>query len=337
MTFPELEFLEAILEEYENSIRIQTRAKIDFHGKHFPIYSLSMGNPSPTAPTLAFVGGVHGQEKIGSQVVLSYLATFLELAKWDELTQNILEKIRICFLPIVNPVGMFLIRRGNANRVDIMRNSPLDAIDSALPMLQGQRFSPYLPWYRGKKGDPLEIETQVLIDFIKTEVLPAKASLALDCHSGYGTVDRLWFPYSHTAKPFPHLAETFALKNLLDLANPNHIYRMEPTTKGYAISGDVWDFLYEEHRKTSDHIFLPLTLEMGSWLWLKKNPLQIFSNIGLFHPIHLHRHKRILRRHLFLFDFFTRAVLSSNSWGKLEAAEKETLHKQALDYWYFEE
>ena len=160
MSFPELAFLESLLETLADKARIEQKATIHFHDLKFPIYTLAFGSKDPEAPTLALIGGVHGQEKIGSQVVLSYLETLTELLHWDEVTHNFLQHSRIVFLPIVNPVGMFLLRRGNAARVDIMRNSPLESAEATTPLLGGQRLSPYLPWYRGKKNAPMEVESQ---------------------------------------------------------------------------------------------------------------------------------------------------------------------------------
>jgi Zinc carboxypeptidase len=336
MSFPELAFLENLLEELKHRARIEQLASIKYFTETFPIYGISIGSQQPEAPTLALVGGVHGQEKIGSQVVLSFLETLTELLHWDEMTNVYLEKLRIVLVPIVNPVGMFLLRRGNGNRVDLNRNSPVDADSHSYPVVGGQRFTPYLPWYRGPRGGPMEVESQALCDFIRREVFPSRAAIALDCHSGYGAVDRLWFPYSYTFQPFPDIAQAFALKNLLDNTYPNHVYVMEPGAQGYTISGDIWDFLYKEHREQTQgqRRFLPITLEMGSWLWLKKNPVQLFSAIGLFHPAQLHRHKRILRRHIPLLDFLQRAVISSDRWAFLTEAEQEVLRKGAMEEWY---
>jgi len=44
----------------------------------YPIYSLRLGNPSPDVPALAFVGGIHGVERIGTKVVLAFLAYLIE-------------------------------------------------------------------------------------------------------------------------------------------------------------------------------------------------------------------------------------------------------------------
>ena len=61
-------------------------------------------------------------------------------------------------------------------------------------------------------------------------------------------------------------------------------------SRQYTIHGDPWDFLFEENRKKEGHgMFIPFTLEMGSWMWLKKNPLQVFSKDGVFHPTLPHR------------------------------------------------
>jgi hypothetical protein len=336
-TFPELAFLESLIETLKDKARIDEIARVQYNGLSFPIYTLCFGSTEPSAPTLCFTGGVHGQEKIGSQVVLSYLESLASLIEWDEVTQNLLQKTRIVFMPIVNPVGMYLIKRYNGNRVDLMRNSPTEAeTHNSFPLLGGQRYSPYLPWYRGAKGAPMEIEAQALCDFVRREVLPARVSIALDVHSGYGAMDRIWFPLSKSQKPFPEIAEVFALKNLFDTTFPNHVYRIEPGSLAYTIGGDLWDHLYLEHKASSrsKQVFLPMCLEMGSWLWLKKNPIQIFSSMGLFHPMHLHRHKRILRRHLTLFDFLHKAVLSPEQWTRIDNEDRHALEKSAIDYWW---
>lgn len=332
MNLPELIFLEILMERLKNHARLGQLGTVSYEGENFPLHSICLGSTRPEAPTLALVGGVHGQEKIGSQVVLSFLETMAELVEWDEVTNQLLQNVRIAFYPIVNPVGMSLLRRGNGNRVDIMRNAPTDYPGTTF-LLGGQRFSKFLPWYRGPAGAPMEQETQALCEFVRREVFPATHSIAVDCHSGYGVSDRLWFPYSHTQEPFPGLAETFALSSLLDRTFPNHVYVMEPGADAYTIQGDVWDYLYEERRKQPGH-FLPFTLEMGSWLWLKKNPVQIFSSMGLFQPMHLHRHRRILRRHLPLFDFLLRTLNASSRWSNFSAEERAGLSAAARSRWY---
>lgn len=338
MSFPELVFLENLLEDLAGRARIEQVASVSYSTVTLPLYTITLGSKDPAAPTLVLTGGVHGNEKIGSQVVLSALETLTELLRWDEMTNLALERSRIAIMPIVNPVGMYLLRRTNGNGVDLNRNSPIDAESHSYPIVGGQRFSPHFPWYRGREGAPMETEARALCDFVRREAFQAHAAIHLDCHSGYGTVDRLWFPHNHTFRPYPELAEVYALKGLLDTAYPNHVYVMEPGAQGYTISGDLLDYLYLEHRALgTENRYLPLTLEMGSWLWLKKNPAQLFSATGLFHPMHLHRHKRILRRHITLLDFLHKAVISPNEWAFLAPGERPEFEKAATDLWYSNE
>lgn len=81
-----------------------------------------------------------------------------------------------------------------------------------------------------------------------------------------------------------------------------------------------------------DTTFLPLTLEMGSWRWIRKNPLQARQLLGLYHPIKPHRLNRVLRSHLVLMEFLLHATISYQNWIHNEDAEK--LEQQALALWY---
>ena len=95
---------------------------------------------------------------------------------------------------------------------------------------------------------------------------------------------RVWFPYARTRKPFASLREVFALKTLLDATLPNHVYRVEPQSRSYTTHGDLWDHLHDRHQRARQSVYLPLTLEMGSWTWVRKNPRQAFSLLGGFNP-----------------------------------------------------
>lgn len=316
--------------------RAETLARVEFAGETFPLLAFRFGPDDPRLPTLALFGGVHGLERIGTQALTAYLGTVVEMARWDRTLQNQLQAARLLVVPLVNPAGMYLQRRSNGNRVDLMRNAPVQAEGlAAWHVFGGHRWSPYLPWYRGAADAAMETEASALCDFVRREVFPSRAALTLDVHSGYGTLDRLWFPYAKTRRPFPALAEALALKRLLDASYPNHVYRIEPQSREYLAHGDLWDYLYDEYRTLHPGgAYIPFTLEMGSWAWVKKNWLQAFSALGAFNPIRPHRVKRTLRRHLFLFDFFQRAVRSPEPWRDLAPDERERLHAQGLNLWY---
>ncbi len=329
MSLPELEQLHTVVERLGEDARV----KVLTRAGGYPIHGIVVGAEDETVPCLMLVGGVHGLERIGTKVVLAYLATLAERLQWDELTRSALERSRIAAIPLLNPVGMRAGTRANGNGVDLMRNGPTHGYGQASWFVGGQRFSPLLPWYMGREGR-FEPEAEALIRFVADQVVSARASIALDVHSGFGFQDRLWFPYAYTRRPFPNTAEVFALVQLLNQTLPHHIYHIEPVSRSYTIQGDLWDFMYDQARQHAAGPFLPMTLEMGSWTWVRKNPRQIFSVPGTFNPIKRHRLARTLRRHLLLIDFLHRAAVGHHAWAALEEQHRERCLSSALNLWF---
>jgi hypothetical protein len=72
---------------------------------------------------------------------------------------------------------------------------------------------------------------------------------------------------------------------------------------------------------------------MGSWLWVKKNPRQLFSRHGIFNPLIEHRQQRVLRQHQLLLEFLARAASSHARWLPTDE-QRAPLHAQALQDWY---
>jgi hypothetical protein len=229
---------------------------------------------------------------------------------------------------------MWLGTRANPRGVDLMRNGPVDALGSVPFLIGGQRWSANLPWYRGAPDVPMECESAALCDLVMQELLPRHFSAVVDCHSGFGLLDRIWFPFAHTSRPIEHLAELHALHRIFDQTLAHHPYVFEPQSVHYLTHGDLWDHLYLRARSLHPgNVFLPLTLEMGSWIWVKKNPRQLFSRHGIFNPLIEHRQQRVLRRHMALLDFMTRAVASQARWRPAPEA-RELHHRQAMVRWY---
>src|SRR5207302_1647543 len=104
--------------------------------------------------------------------------------------------------------------RSNPAGVDLMRNAPVEAEAGVRWPLGGQRLSPILPWYRGRKGEPMQPEAQALIETVEQRILPHRFCMTLDCHSGFGSIDRIWFPYARTRRPIECLAEIYALRTM---------------------------------------------------------------------------------------------------------------------------
>jgi len=327
---PELAALRALAAEAGPALQTRQLCTVDCGARRFPVLAMCLGNPDPGVPAVGFFGGVHGLERIGAAVVIAWLRSLVSRLAWDDTLHRQLESVRLVFMPLVNPGGTWRGTRANPNGVDLMRNAPVDA-ERALALVGGQRLGPRLPWYRGAAGAPMEAEAQALCGLVESELLGRPFSLALDCHSGFGLVDRLWFPYAHTARPFPWLAEVHALAAIFEASHPQHRYVIEPQSRQYLTHGDLWDHLVA--RAAPGSVFVPLTLEMGSWLWVRKNPRQLLSRHGLFNPQVAHREQRVLRRHAPWFDFLVRAAIGHARWCPTPTARAQQ-HERALDRWY---
>jgi hypothetical protein len=329
--FPELIELERIIAAGAPHLEARVACEVAAGTRRFPVHVLTLGNPAPDVPAVGFFGGFHGLERIGAEVVLAYLRSLVSRLRWDSVLHRELESVRLVFMPLVNPGGIWHGTRANPNGVDLMRNSPLESRERVPFLIGGQRLSPGLPWYRGPRDAPMEAESQAVCRVVETELLTRDFSLAVDCHSGFGIHDRIWFPYAHTALPIAHLAEIHALKHIYDQTYSHHSYLFEPQSRQYLAHGDLWDYLYQ--RAAAPRIFLPLTLEMGSWLWVKKNPRQLFSRHGIFNPLIGHRQQRVLRRHLPWLDFLARAAAGCRRWLPA-GSQRERHHETALALWY---
>ena len=332
--FPELAQLEAIIDRLGDRAQVEVIERVTYKDREFPIHCIVLGSMRPDVPVLAYFGGVHGLEKIGSEVILSYLQTIVNLLDWDKEFIHRLEHSRLVFVPLVNPVGVYRGTRSNGNGVDLMRNSPVEGIGNTR-LYSGHRLSSKLPWYRGDKTS-MEKESQALCRVIFKHLFKAPLSISVDLHSGFGIYDRLWFPYASCKKPIQSLPEAYAWKQLFDKCYPNHFYKIEPMSMEYVINGDLWDYLYDDFvaQNGTEKLFLPLTLEMGSWQWLRKSPLHLFQRHCLFHPLLPHRQQRILRRHFTLFDFLFRSLLYPEKWAGLTEEQRSLNAKQANDLWF---
>lgn len=329
----EIQQIEKRISELGSAARTEVLAYSEDGDVRMPIYKLSFGTTNPEAPVLGFVGGVHGLERIGSQVTVALLNSLAELIVWDKGLQRTLEDIRIFFIPTVNPIGIAKKMRSNPRGVDLMRNAPVEA-DDPPRFLGGHRYTRKLPWYRGEAGAPMEVEAQALIRGVQSEIADSKLAITLDLHSGFGLQDRLWFPYARTLKPFPEVAQLYSFNSLLEKTYPYHFYRVEPQAGTYTTHGDLWDYIYDQHQGLArGKHYLPLCLEMGSWMWLKKNPWQIFRSDGPFNPLIGHRHRRTLRRHNTLMEFLIRAV-HSPEWIDLSELEIREFENKAKELWY---
>ena len=336
--FPELKETIRLNETLGKHGKSQILCEVQGKGRNYPVYALTLGSNDPNAPVLGIVGGIHGLERIGTWVCHAFMNHLQSRLEWDESLKFILSRMRVFFIPLVNPVGMKNFTRGNGNGVDLMRNAPIEATEASFGV-GGHRLSRHIPWFRGNESmteEGMEPELRAIYKFLKDQTISSPLSVILDLHSGFGLMDQIWFPYAKEKAPPPFISDVYALKELFESTNPNHVYRFEPQAKHYCTHGDLWDYLLLKTTspETPNKILLPFTLEMGSWNWIRKNPIQIFSFLGAFNPVKPHRIRRTLRRHIPLFDFLLQAISSPSHWSKPSHSERFTRQERALQEWY---
>lgn len=337
--FPELLELEGVMHQYPGMMDVCVERSLIWQGRTLPIYSLTLGSRDINTPTVLMTAGMHGVERIGSQVLTAWLQSLLERLAWDKNLQSLISQIQLVIMPILNPVGMFLNRRCNGNGIDLNRNAPIDATDKVQLLGSGHRLSSFLPWYRGRKGAVMEEENQALQHVVEQRLFNRPLALALDLHSGFGLQDRLWFPHAYRREPVDNIAQYVALKELWERTYPNHLYVFEPQSIHYLSHGDVWDYFHQlfkqnqEANENSAGNFLSLTLEMGSWAWIKKRPRQLLNFAGFFNPQMKHRHTRVLRQHILLLDFILAAALNGENWLP-DNQQSSVLAQTAKGLWF---
>lgn len=333
---PELIQLEKLIDRGRDHLRIQVPLHIQQQEHSLPFYVLEMGSSAPLAPTFALIGGVHGIERIGTQIILAFMHSLIERIDWDPVISETLSQLRLVFIPIVNPGGMWKNSRANPDGIDLMRNAPVTAETRPPMLVGGQRISRHLPWYRGARGEAMAAESQALTAVMHDLLKDQPHCITLDCHSGFGYKDRVWFPWAKSTSPWPGVGNALALTKTFERTYPNHsFYLFEPQAHSYTTHGDLWDYIYAGYQQQQPNgCYLPLTLEMGSWLWVKKNPRHLLRYHSLFNPILPHRQQRILRRHFTLFEFLMSAVRSMPAWAPQGAEAHQQAFAQAQERWY---
>lgn len=269
-------------------------------GQRWPIYLIELGKPSAfKRHSVSLVSGVHGLETIAIRIHLDILKNLVNpRSPW--FSKRLLDgKLGIYSIPILNPAGVAAETRSNARGIDLNRNSGIEA-EGALPFFGGHRLSSALPYYRGRA---LQRESRALFHFLRDDAWKGhkRVHTAIDLHSGYGSQNYLWWPYSFSKRPVYQRA---VFENLAETLRSKHAdYRIEPMSLSYQTHGDLWDRALLEfevkqqalpNRKKS--LFLPLTLEIGTWQAIRKNPGRLLSKQKIFNPPARNR-KEFLKEH----------------------------------------
>ncbi|MCW5618215.1 MAG: zinc carboxypeptidase, partial [Nitrosomonas sp.] len=88
---PELQQIEAIIKwsDYKH-LSSTVLCRVPCEDELLPIYALTLGNRVDEVPCIVYVAGIHGLERIGTQVVIAFLEALLERLAWDQVTVDLL-------------------------------------------------------------------------------------------------------------------------------------------------------------------------------------------------------------------------------------------------------
>jgi len=301
----------AFSEQYPDFFSIHTsREVVTGNGKEvmleFHLYDHN--HDGERLPVFGLFAGVHGLEVIGIKILLNFIEHLLIQTQWNTGIRNLLKRVRIIGIPIVNPSGYLAKSRSNGNGVDLMRNAPVDS-HRPLFFFGGQKRSRHLPFFRGNNG--LEAESQAVIDIIRKEIWGAPFGLSFDLHSGFGNADYIWTPYAAKKGKPPNWPAYCQIHDTLNQSIRYHKYKFEPQSTKYCASGDLWDYLYDaflEENQDKNRYFLPLTLEVGTWRYVWKSPISGLRLLNYFNPSKPHRFRRVIRRHVHMLTVMAQIV-----------------------------
>ncbi len=212
------------------------------------IWTVSLGDADPSAPGVLYSSLTHGHEFVAGDMCLDVLRWFLSPENRDA-SMEMLSRARAHFLPVANPdanerahrelrkYGVSFARK-NANGVDLNRNFPAHFYPEGGSPVMASNL-PFTLVYRGE-GPLSEPESRAFRDFV--EKTPLRASLAIHSPGRF-----IGYPFCHTNAPCPHSKEMRAVADAMRARQPFFKYRVGSEFTYLPTSGDLDDWLYEEH------------------------------------------------------------------------------------------
>ena len=220
-------------------------------GTHaFPSSPRPSDRPTPARPQSAFSAACTGLSASARNSSSTTCARCCAASNGTTCSCEQLRSIRLVFMPIVNPGGMWARTRSNPNGVDLMRNAPQSA-EGRVPFLAGgQRIGavaavvsrqPRRIDGTGKRGAPLGRRGRTDVAAVQL-----RARLPFGLRLGRQHLVSL---RPHRRARWPHLAEMFLLKTMFEQSCPHHGYAFEPQSHQYLLHGDLWDCAYDRRAR----------------------------------------------------------------------------------------
>jgi len=153
-------------------------------------------------PEFKYVSTIHGNEPEGTEMCLYFIDLLLTEYGTDERITNIVDSTAIWIVPLMNPDGLALGTRKNANGIDLNRNFPL---------LTGNSLNIFT-------GEPLnEASRQPEVQHVMNWMAQNSFVLSADFHAGEVVV---LYPYSYTNERTPDDALFQDISRRYSMHNP---------------------------------------------------------------------------------------------------------------------
>ncbi|MFA6929185.1 MAG: M14 family zinc carboxypeptidase, partial [Lentisphaeria bacterium] len=229
--------------QYATFCRLSLLGK-SVQGREILALRVSLAEEGAEVPELLIVGGIHGDEPPGIEMVrrlLKYLCEQVSSEGTDEAVrmQNILQNCVLWLIPMLNPDGLVLGQRENANYADLNRNFP-DGV-----VLEPENLGTFAA------GDSLRLAglqpEQILI---MRWLAARRITAALHLHTG---ALKICYPYGNYKTDlsdaisldddrFKELALQYAgLNSDMDLSDPEQV---ENAAAWYRVNGELADWQY---------------------------------------------------------------------------------------------
>jgi len=209
-------------------------------------------------PEFRYVGGVHGNEPVGTEMCLYFIDALCQgWAANDLRLKNLVENVELWVVPMNNPDGRekSTPSRYNANSIDLNRNYPEGSASNYGNVLYGPTPA----------SSGLQIETQDIMNW----TMANNFTMGVHFHTGTMVVN---YPYDNdnlgsVFSPSPD-ENLFATMALTYSSNNAPMYVSTEFTRGivngaawYAVSGGVQDWSYRYNGS------LEVTIELSDYQW----------------------------------------------------------------------
>jgi len=209
---------------------------LDTIGKSFeqrPIPAVRIAGSADHPPKALFVGGIHGNEKVGVHMVLRLIEVLVSGYRNDQRIRSLVGRREIWLVPLLNPDGYVKSSRRNARGVDLNRNFET-AFAERGPLGRLKAW----PFYAGPFPYS-EPETQS----IRSLVEQIDFSVALSFHSFGGLIG---YPYGYSRKRPKDFELLKAIAEKMRSRQPFEKYAPRQQSWLYLPRGCLEDEMYEK-------------------------------------------------------------------------------------------